>query len=161
ETVRYKIVVDQDDVPEAIPQGGGRRTRQLPGEAGGGGSGFSNVKVRRLDANITDISQIFARVMRMPNFPGILADSATLLLNKPSAVRERAAATAATAGRSAVPQLDITLRRLIPVLAGIGQMAWGARGIYAGSRQMLMASLGANGSGILRGGIGAIGGAAH
>lgn len=163
ETVRYRLEVDDSGIPDEIQQGGTsrRRPRQLPGDGNGGGYGSSRVSVRRLDTT-TDITRVFAQVMRAPNFPGMLAESAMIFLNKPGAMRERAQAAAqATQQQKAGSQLEATLRKFVPMLANIGQVLWGARGVARGGRQILSSGLFGNATGALQGGILAAGGVGH
>src|SRR6185312_12530181 len=182
ETVRYKIVVDQEGLPETIqpkqipgppPLPGGEATPPpLPGEEE---SPRQRVRVQRVPHEAR-MFEMFARLLRTPQFSSGMADSLFGFAQRAglggifSRIGTQAGGTpppAPTGGvglqgiLGAIPGGLGTAGLAGLAILGAKSMHEGLNQMAAGRSQMIGSSLGANPSGVIKGGLGVYGGMWH
>lgn len=162
EKVAYKVVVDTSGVPKELTAG---PARQLPGSSAPVERGAEpdseafreRVHVRRAD-DMDRMVHLFARLMKMPQFPRAMGDSFAVFMNQMgmgSALTRVAGMLPGAGGGAGAAGL---LGAAGPVGAAIGgllllqhQVRHAAGMVTAGRNQMIGGTLGADASGILKG----------
>jgi hypothetical protein len=162
EKVVYKVVVDTSDVPNELP-GGQATLPGIPAEPSGTPSDPQKVSVNRAGEGIdTDrLAEVFARLMRMPQFPAAMGDSFAVFLNRMGlggALSRMGSAAGLLPGLGGGAGAAGAMGAAGPIGLGIGaglllqhQVRQATGMMMAGRNQMVGGVLDANASGIMKG----------